>query len=211
MYLFYPTIIIGYIAYKMRKQIITFSQVLLLLFCIETSIVKAQVSAQFEPTGSSVIIKGTSNLHDWEETIEKFSVDAVFIIQNKKITDIERLAFTCKSSAIKSESSIMTSKTHDAMKSDKHPNIKFTGTKPDHFQQTGSSISGNISGDLSIAGVVRSISLPFNGTYNADQLIITGSKKLKMTDFNISPPTAILGSLKTDENIEVIYKLKLQF
>jgi hypothetical protein len=194
----------------MRKLGITFSLVLLLAFYAEWRVVEAQVNAQLEPKGSSILIKGTSNLHDWEETVEKFSIDAAFIIQNQKITGIEHLVFICKSSAINSESSIMTSKTHDAMKSDKHPNIKFTGTKLDQLKQTGSSISGNISGEVNIAGVVRSMSLPFNGTYSADKLVISGSKKLKMTDYNITPPTAIFGSLKTDENIEVIYTLNLQ-
>jgi hypothetical protein len=194
----------------MKKTTLKFTGIILLLNLVAIAWISAQQVAQLLPAESSVTIKGTSNLHDWEENVKKFNVNAAFIFQNNKITGIDKLIFSCKSAALNSESSIMTGKTHDALKSDQHPDIKFTLTKVDQVQQNGSALSGSVTGDLLIAGVVRTVSLPFKGTLASNQLLVKGSKELKMTDFKITPPTAVFGTLKTDETIELIYSLKFQ-
>lgn len=40
-----------------------------------------------------------------------------------------------------------------------------------------------------------------------DQLSIKGNLNLKMTDFNIIPPTALFGAVKTDDAIEIEFAI----
>jgi hypothetical protein len=37
-----------------------------------------------------------------------------------------------------------------------------------------------------------------------------GSKKLKMTDYKIKPPTALLGSLTTGDEVEIVFQVTLK-
>ena len=46
---------------------------------------------------------------------------------------------------------------------------------------------------------------------NADKSItFNGSYKLKMTEYKVDPPTAMLGAIKTGDGIEVKYNLILK-
>jgi hypothetical protein len=38
----------------------------------------------------------------------------------------------------------------------------------------------------------------------------TGSKKLKMTDYKIKPPTALMGTLTTGDDIEIVFTITLK-
>jgi hypothetical protein len=50
------------------------------------------------------------------------------------------------------------------------------------------------------------------GVYNpADKsFTVTGVKKMKMTDYNVKPPTALLGTIKTGNDITISYNLKFK-
>jgi hypothetical protein len=38
------------------------------------------------------------------------------------------------------------------------------------------------------------------------KLVFEGSQKIKMTDYGVAPPTALLGVLKTDDDIVLSFK-----
>jgi polyisoprenoid-binding protein YceI len=49
------------------------------------------------------------------------------------------------------------------------------------------------------------------GQAGGDQSItFNGSKKIKMTDFGISPPTALMGTMTTGDEVEVIFQVTLK-
>ncbi|MCB0855839.1 MAG: YceI family protein, partial [Bacteroidetes bacterium] len=61
-------------------------------------------------------------------------------------------------------------------------------------------------GQLTIAGVTKTITL------NADckvsdngQITCTGSKKIKMSDYGIDPPTAMFGTIKTGDDLTIVF------
>jgi len=60
-------------------------------------------------------------------------------------------------------------------------------------------------GNLTIAGSTNSIELPFNLNINGGKVLLEGKKALKMTDYNIDPPKALLGTITTGDEIEVHY------
>jgi hypothetical protein len=61
-----------------------------------------------------------------------------------------------------------------------------------------------------LAGVTKRISVPFTGVQAGDKVSINGSKELKMSEFNIKPPTAMLGTLKTGDQVTVAFQLNFQ-
>ena len=58
-------------------------------------------------------------------------------------------------------------------------------------------------GDLTISGNTNTIDLPFNLTINGDKVLLKGKKALKMTDYGVEPPKALLGTITTGDEIEV--------
>ncbi|MEQ8470353.1 MAG: YceI family protein [Marinoscillum sp.] len=64
-------------------------------------------------------------------------------------------------------------------------------------------------GKLKKAGTEREI--PVTATYSKEsgsqKISFTGSVSIKMTDFNISPPTAMFGTMKTGDEVTIEYKI----
>ena len=68
-----------------------------------------------------------------------------------------------------------------------------------------------VTGDLTIAGITKIIS--FNLVYdqpNRGDIIFTGSKDLKMTDFQITPPVVLMGSIKTGDEITIEFQVSFK-
>ena len=63
-------------------------------------------------------------------------------------------------------------------------------------------------GELAVAGVTNSISMPVNVTPMADKkLKITGNTTVKMTSFKIDPPAPkiAMGMIKTGDDVKLIF------
>lgn len=97
----------------------------------------------------------------------------------------------------------MDGKAYDAVKSDKFPNIQFKAGK---LNIQGNRITGK--GELSIAGEKRPIDLNAEiKNRNGSEMQIVGEVPLKMTDFGITPPTAMFGTLKTGDDLVIKYDI----
>lgn len=170
----------------------------------------SQPTVSMIPGQSSIVIKGSSNIHDWEENVEKFKVSLNLKFREKEIEVIERVQVVCESSSITSDNNIMTNKTHEALSVDKYPKIEFKLVSVDKLASAEGQFSGTLVGDVVLAGVTKRISLAFTGIHSGSKITIKGSKELNMNDFKIKPPTAILGTLKTDEEVTISFLLNFQ-
>lgn len=155
----------------------------------------------------TVTVSGTSNLHDWEMQMENFGCDIELSSKNPSLK-IQSVSFSGLSTSIKSNSSIMNKKTYDAIQADQYPEIRFENSSPEDIPLDTESFEGILSGDLFLAGKTSMIDLPFSGRIISEEEIrISGSKKLKMSDYDIDPPTAMLGTLKTGDEVTISFNL----
>jgi polyisoprenoid-binding protein YceI len=154
---------------------------------------------------SKVTIVGTSTMHDWESNVGEvngkgtFSVDAAAV---KKIKDLN-VNFVVES--IESGKSKMNSLTFEALKSEQHPNIIFklnevTGIRDNMI---------NAKGQLSIAGKTKTVDVSGTIKVEGNTITINGERSLNMTDYDIEPPTAMLGTIKVGETVTIKYDLVL--
>jgi polyisoprenoid-binding protein YceI len=147
-------------------------------------------------------VKGTSSLHDWESSVEKLEARGSFVLGNSTLTDVRDVTVTIPVKAIKStKGKLMDNKTWEAFNYEKHPEIIFvlTGKKIDPLKNT-----LHVSGTLKMAGVTRTIDLAL--AYKAlpgGDLQFTGSKKLLMSDYKMDPPTAMMGTIKVGDEVEI--------
>jgi polyisoprenoid-binding protein YceI len=152
---------------------------------------------------SEVSVVGTSTIHDWESKVEDVKGSAIFEINNGMVTSIKDLDVTIRSESIESGKSKMNSLTYEALKSENFPNIVFslTGIK----EIAGSKVVAT--GDLMIAGVKREITV--QGVIEAEgkRITITGAKKIDMTEYDIEPPTALLGTIVVGKDVNILFTL----
>lgn len=155
---------------------------------------------------SNVLIKGTSTLHNWESVVEK--TEATLIINNLNDIGIETLNVKVAVFSIKSGKKTMDKLTYKALKGKEHPMITFIFKKGEIVDENSDFINIKLIGDLTIAGVTKNVSVNTKINKFGNTIALTGSHKLKMTDFGIKPPKALLGTIKTGDEITIEFNLK---
>jgi polyisoprenoid-binding protein YceI len=103
----------------------------------------------------------------------------------------------------------MDKKTWSSLKKDDFPTIKYTLTKVNSLTKSGDNYEIKTTGNLTIAGETRAIDITVKGKVAGTDIQFEGSKALKMTDFKIDPPTALMGTMKTGNDITVKFLVKL--
>jgi hypothetical protein len=193
--------------------------IILLLLCRERLF--AEYTARYEPAPgeSHVQIDGTSNLHDWsiKGTVIDGYIDVNetcrFNLAMEKLPDVGKVKVSLKThveipvKSLKSGHSGMDDNTYKALRSRQYPKIIYdmekvsVKTLPKLPNLTA---EFDTVGRLSIAGVTRTLTIPVTVKALEDQQFeISGSTTMKMTDFGVTPPTAIFGLLRTGDQITI--------
>ena len=165
----------------------------------------------FQSNNVDIRLTGTSSLHDWEMKAAQGTSEAAFVVDaSGKITSISTLSFTLPATSLKSDHKAMDKNTYKALDTKKNPNISFVLTSATVVGKGGNNYQLNCIGKLTIAGTVKETELLAIGKYNpADKsFTVSGVKKMKMTDYNVKPPTVMLGTIKTGNDIAISYNLK---
>jgi polyisoprenoid-binding protein YceI len=91
---------------------------------------------------------------------------------------------------------------YKALQADRHPAILFNLTN-----LTLSNTTANVTGFLKIAG--KSNEIKFNARHSkiTGGMVFEGKVPLKMTDYNVDPPTALFGTIRTGNEITVEFKM----
>jgi len=151
---------------------------------------------------SRITIEGTSNLHDWETQAESIKGDAQLKVENGQVESIGNVKVNIPVKSIESGKNIMDKKTFDALKGNKYPNISFVMNKV----ETTTPDKVAIVGDLNIAGVSRPVEINANYSIHGQTVQFQGKLPVRMSQFNIDPPTALFGTLKTKDEVTIAYK-----
>lgn len=155
---------------------------------------------------STLIVYGTSSLHDWHITTENQNGKIVF--KDINTSDIEKLAISVKAESLKSGKKAMDKNTYKALNADDYKTINFQLIKLDNVvKKSDGKFTVKAIGDLTITGVKKRISLNFDIDVSvAKSIILTGEKTMKMTDFSIDPPKALFGTITTGDEITIKFK-----
>lgn len=194
----------------MRKNTLLSLQpkpIMVVLFALISLPCSLFAQTQFRAINATVKVEGTSTLHDWTETSSSGSANAVFVISNNKISGLSQLVFTVPAKTLKSGNTSMDNNTYKALKTDKNPDISYTLSSATISQVNANTFTINSKGKLTIAGTTRDTDVVGTAKLNADNsLSVSGTKKFKMTDYNISPPKVMM--MKTGNDITISYNLK---
>lgn len=184
-----------------------FPVVLLVLACLSY----ASAQNAYESTASQLFIEGTSTVHDWKSEATKVTASGDMILEASTLKAIKNLKVEIPVGSIKStKGSMMDKKTWGALKKETCPTITYVLTKVNSLTKSGDSYDIKATGNLTIAGETRSIEMTVKAKVAGDGSIqLEGSKKLKMTDYKIDPPTALMGTMKTGDDITIGFNVKM--
>lgn len=157
-----------------------------------------------------ITVQGSSTLHEWESDVTKAEANATITLQSNQLTDIKNVTVKIPVTSIKStKGKMMDSKTYEAFNADKNPSIQYKLTSA-KITTNGAGYTLVANGTLTMAGTSKPIELTAKGKVLANgDVQITGSKKLNMKDFNMEPPTAMMGTIKVGEEVTVNFNLTL--
>ncbi len=99
---------------------------------------------------------------------------------------------------------------YKALKTDKNPNISFTAASAIVTAANATDFTVKAIGKLNIAGAPVDAEIIATGKINADKSItVTGAKKISMKEFGMTPPSFMMGTIKTGNDVTLKFDLKL--
>lgn len=172
----------------------------LLLFISLCSFVQEDVLFKNDKTASTMTVNGTSTLHDWTADVTNFDISV--LTHGNGILDID---LTALSGSLKSGHSGMDDNMYKALKTTEFPKITFSAKK---VVRQGVNLNGI--GNLTIAGVTKPIKLTSSyEQWNDNSYKVKGSISFKMSEFGITPPTAMMGTIKTGDKITIKFEVSM--
>lgn len=150
-------------------------------------------------------ISGGSTLHDWDMTSNTAKGEGMFVLEGNQLKSIQNLSITMEAETLKSGTRGLDNNAYKALDTKKNKDVKFTLK-----EITGSGSNYQAKGDFTIAGVTKPASFPVKVTQSGNKFTFEGSYDTKLTQFSVDPPTALLGTVKTDDEIKISFKTIFQ-
>lgn len=198
----------------MRHYLRTASLALPLLLLPTLGWKAASETLTLQPT-SKLWVEGTSTIRSWScksgdvsAVVEATNANAVTqLFTGEKA--VKAVDVTVTSDKLECGNGIMNDHMKNALKIKDFPTIDFRVGNYD-ITRTSVGISGTLNGTLSLGGVNKPIAVAATGTNEDGALRVVGSYELKMTDFDLKPPTLMFGRIKVGETVTVKFDLILK-
>jgi polyisoprenoid-binding protein YceI len=191
-----------------------FISTILLALVLATGSLFAQDQALTLNSGYEVTIDGTSNARDWDAKVTQ--IEAEFVLNGFEGNDLstlqpehfKSLKINMSAQSIDADGRRLTNNIREYIKADDHPTITFELIEIKNINASGNTAEIQAEGIVTAAGVSHTIDMTVNAERNSSgSFIFSGVQDLKMTDFGITPPTAMLGAIRAVDDMSIIYKV----
>lgn len=186
-------------------------RLLIVAGCMFQAGLQAQTLKSISACAGNMKLSGTSTMHDWD-MMGTFHIDGKFKMMEgtNKLVSLSGLNFTLPVENLKSEKKKLNETAYKALKSEQHKEILFKMSSATVTEVQANRYKVVALGNLTIAGVTKPITLEVLWIVNADQTITcAGVQKLKMTDYNVEPPS-FLGFMKTGDDISLDFTFQIK-
>lgn len=159
----------------------------------------------------SLTVSGTSTLHDWDMKSSQGIFEGIFTLNSAgAITAVSGISFSTPAESLKSGHDAMDKNAYKALKTDKSKSITFisTSTTITNLDATDYVVKAN--GKLTIAGATLDAEISATCKVRTDKSIsVMGSRKISMKEFSMAPPTFMMGTIKTGNDVTLKFDLNL--
>lgn len=150
-------------------------------------------------------VEGGSTLHDWHMISKSGSGEGLFVLEGGHFKTAKSLSISFQAETLKSGTKGLDVNAYKALNTGKNKDIRFVLK-----ELTGSGVSFVAKGDLTIAGVTKPVSFPVKMSSSAGKFTFEGSLDTKLTTFSVTPPTALMGTVKTEDEVKLSFKSTFQ-
>jgi polyisoprenoid-binding protein YceI len=180
--------------------------------------VYSQQLSYFPSDESKLWIEGRSNVNEFECEANKYSGEATLFDEEEDNTafvqDVqERLSLQVdiRVDGFECGKNKMNRDLQSALKSDNFPEITFLFDSAELLEMPkhpNDPFLVDVKGSLTVAGETRDIHFETRAYYlDVDKVRAIGNTTIRMSDFNVEPPTALLGLIKADDELTVKFDL----
>lgn len=179
---------------------------LLLGLLFASSILYSQTTPSYKIDSIPEInITGTSTLHNWTVVageVTDFPENLSITIEEGQT--IDSFAFKVSVASLDGgRGPSMNGKIQKALKATTAPMIVYQQTAPALITQKEEVWMLQSTGNLTLAGVQKELSVQVLLEKEENQLVFKGSTPLKMSEFGMTPPSAMFGQIQTHDDIAV--------
>lgn len=187
---------------------------IILVLIILLNKIPCQAQSNYKVTSDSFTIYGSSNIRDWAATIEEVDGVASITKADEFHYDIHEVRILIHTSSIKSigvEGDAMNKKIYETLKTGRYPAISFMTTSAlKSIPADGKEYFIEATGILTVAGVSKVVRIhSVISTVKPERITAEGNVLLKMSDFDIDPPTTLFGLLRVKDDISIHFKISL--
>jgi YceI-like protein len=165
---------------------------------------------------SRLTLKGKSTMHDFSSTATRLqlAIELADVVPAGDSTlarlaapgAVKSIVLTVPVDGLKSEKEGLDKNMYKALKASANPNIVFRL----HSANAGATANEfRIEGELEVAGQTQPIDLTVRASECPEGIVLEGSKALLMSSFGIKPPSMFLGTLKTNDQVVIEWRLVL--
>jgi hypothetical protein len=172
--------------------------------------------------GSELWLEGTSNVHDYESRTGQPTLKLLRDASAADPADIAALDQWLRAGGLRGlELGVPLATMHSpkgsgldknmlkALKAEQNPEITFHVTQARLGQASGDSIAVSADGVLRVAGRERPITVAGRLVRSEAGVWLNGSHGLRMSEYDVKPPTMMLGALRVHDSVSVHFHLLL--
>lgn len=179
----------------------------------------ATVTYTVDNAQSSMVINGGSTVGSWDADVTQ--IDASFTVDLSKLQSagesvsgvFNLSSFSIPVEKIVSDGNRMTRNIHKYLKERDYPQITFSlesaeiASNPDSDGQRFDIIT---TGVINAAGAANQVTMTLIGELLENgSILLSGTQPVNFSDFDIDRPSAMLGTVRASEEMEIVYSLVL--
>jgi polyisoprenoid-binding protein YceI len=165
---------------------------------------------KYRASNTKIRMEGTSTMHDWHMVSEQGISDVIFNLDGQNLSSMPSMTFTVQAETLKSSTKGLNKNAYKTLNTDKYPSIGFSSNYATIHSTGVNTYLMSVKGKLTIAGVAKEVWVSVACKVNADESIqASGSCKIKMTDYNMAPPSFMFGAMKTGDEVTIKFNALL--
>lgn len=176
------------------------------LILASTTALGAQSAKVALASTSSITVEGTSNVHAWHLTTRTFTSSIEMAAPVSAGSTVEAVTLSIPVTSLKSGKGGLDKNTYKALNAEQHPTITFRLTSYAAEPKAGA-FEAKVGGLLKVNGVEKDVVLLATISGEPDALRAVGTTKFNMTDFGVKPVTALMGTIRTGNEVTIKFDL----
>ncbi len=173
-----------------------------------------EVEAKWKVSGTSrVVVEGQSNVNEFKCVTIRYEGNDVLSQRNDNASGKRILegSINMKVKSFDCENRVMTRDLRETLQKDAYPEITVdvvSITLPDN---DGKSHKVDGQAEITLAGETRLMDFTWEVSYpNSQKIRLSGNRELKFSQFNIDPPTKMMGMIRVRDELLVDFDLVLE-